>query len=93
MVYLIHFKSKLSHAQHYIGYCEPTNLGQRIDTHMSGQGSKLLRAATEAGIEWMVVHVWHDADRKFERKLKRRKDTPRFCPACTGKDCKLRESA
>jgi len=83
IVYLVHFKTKLHHAQHYLGYCESGNLENRIDRHMRGDGSKLLKAATEAGIEWSVVHTW-DGDRNSERALKNRKHTSRFCPACKG---------
>ena len=86
MVYVIHFKSKFHHAQHYVGYCAPGKLLARIKRHMDGHGSKLMRAVTEAGIEWNVVHVWDDADRAFERSLKNKKKTRSFCPACSGKE-------
>ena len=43
MVYLIHFQSKLHHAQHYIGFVE-TDLLQRIELHLSNKGAKLLAA-------------------------------------------------
>lgn len=84
IVYLIHFKSKLHHAQHYVGFCEEGNLESRMDQHMSGSGSKLMRAVTEAGIEWHVVKIW-EGDRRFERKLKKRHNTKFICPACKKK--------
>ena len=37
-----------------------------------------------AGIAWKVVRTWR-GDRAFERRLKRRKNTPRrLCPVCRG---------
>ena len=37
-----------------------------------------------AGIGWKVVRTWA-GDRAFERRLKRRKNTPRrLCPVCRG---------
>lgn len=82
IVYLIHFNSKLHHAQHYIGWCKPQNLGRRINHHVGGTGAKLMRAVTEAGIEWHVVKTWHGVTRHFERKLKNRKNASSMCPAC-----------
>ncbi len=81
MVYLIHFQTKLHHAQHYIGFVE-TDLGQRILLHRLGRGAKLLAAVNENGIAWNVVRVWRGADRSFERKLKAYKKARRFCPVC-----------
>ncbi len=51
MVYLIHFESKLHHAQHYIGFVEG-DLGQRIALHKLGRGAKLLAELNEVVIEW-----------------------------------------
>jgi len=81
MVYLIHFKEKLHHAQHYIGYVE-SDLGQRITQHKSGRGARLLAAINEQGIEWNVVRIWRGASRSFERRLKNRKKARLLCPVC-----------
>ena len=81
MVYLIHFSSKLHHAQHYVGFVDG-NLSRRIRRHQSGRGAKLLAAVTLHGIDWQVVRVWADGDRDFERKLKNYKKARRFCPVC-----------
>lgn len=83
MVYLIHFESKLHHAQHYIGFVEK-NLKQRIKKHKTNKGAKLLIAVNEKGISWQVVKVWEDGDRTFERKLKNRKKSRCLCPVCKG---------
>lgn len=84
MVYLIHFQSKLHHAQHYIGFVE-TDLMQRIELHLSNRGAKLLAAVNNQGIEWQVVRLWLEGDRSFERKLKNYKKARCFCPICRGK--------
>lgn len=82
MVYLIHLDQKLAHAGHYLGFCEDNDPARRIARHKAGNGSRLLRAANAAGIDYAVVRVWQDADRNFERKLKNRKNTPQLCPIC-----------
>lgn len=84
MVYLIHFKTKLHHAEHYLGFVE-RNLPRRIKKHKSGAGAKLLAALNRAGIDWEVVRVWKDGDRHFERKLKNYKKARCFCPVCGAK--------
>lgn len=81
-VYLIHFKTKLHHAQHYLGFCEDGHLAARVERHLSGHGAKILKAALEAGIEWSVVRTW-EGDRCFERHLKRRKKSRKLCPLCS----------
>lgn len=81
MVYLIHFDKPLHHAQHYIGYANES-LEQRIKRHRSGDGSKLMRAVTRAGIPWRVVRTWQDGSRDFERQLKQGKHSSRLCPIC-----------
>ena len=43
-----------------------------------------MEVVTQAGIEWKLVRVWA-GDRGLERRLKRRKNTPRrLCPVCMG---------
>lgn len=79
-VYLIHFDRPLGHARHYVGWTE--DLVERIRQHDRGNGARLMAAVTEAGIRWNVVRTWDDVDRHFERRLKRQKNTHRFCPIC-----------
>lgn len=83
MVYLIHFESKLHHAQHYIGFCQ-SDFFQRMYQHASGHGAKLLAAVNRNGINWYVAHIWYNEDRRFERLLKNRKKSPCICPICKG---------
>ena len=86
MVYLIHFDAPLGdlcnprgRAQHYIGYTE--DLEQRLEQHRNGNGSAIMAAVSEAGIGWRVVRTW-EGGRDLERRLKRRKNSPRLCPIC-----------
>ena len=78
-VYLIHFNVAYRHAKHYLGYSE--HLDKRITDHLCGMGARLMEVVTQAGIEWKVARTW-TGDRKFERKLKNRKDAPHICPIC-----------
>jgi predicted GIY-YIG superfamily endonuclease len=84
-IYLIHFETKLHHAQHYLGFCEDGNLEARLARHISGHGSKLMRAVMEAGIRWRVSRVWA-GDRHLERHLKRKKSSRSLCPCCIKKE-------
>lgn len=81
-VYLIHFDEPLKHARHYLGYSR--NVVQRFESHIKGRGARLLEVLNEQGITYKVVRVWAGVDRHFERKLKRRKGTPKLCPVCRG---------
>ena len=85
MVYLIHFSSKLHHASHYLGSC--SNLKRRIARHRANDGAKLLRALNLAGIGWRVVRVWAGG-RELERRMKRRRCSPAYCPICNPKQAK-----
>ena len=81
MIYIIHFETPLHHARHYVGYCREGALEERLLRHRSGQGSRLMYAVELAGIDF-VVALTHPGDRHFERRIKRAKNTPRFCPLC-----------
>ena len=81
-VYLIHFEARHKHAGHYLGFA--TDLSQRMAQHRGGNGARLMEVIASAGIGWKVVRTWV-GDRAFERRLKRRKNTPRWlCPVCRG---------
>jgi hypothetical protein len=81
MIYIIHFETPYFHARHYVGYCKDGNLESRLARHRAGLGSRLMLAIELAGIDYTIA-VTHTGDRTFERKLKRAKNTPRFCPLC-----------
>lgn len=82
MVYLIHFSEKFKHARHYIGFTDG-KLDQRMEHHRKGTGSSLMKAVTNAGIEWSVARIWESGNRNFERKLKNRKESKCLCPVCS----------
>ena len=81
-IYLIHldrpFQEKVSH---YIGYTD-REVEQRLQDHKNGRGARLLNAVNKAKISYIVVRIWEDVDKYFERKLKKQKNSKRFCPVC-----------
>jgi predicted GIY-YIG superfamily endonuclease len=78
-IYLLCFDRPLSnHARHYLGWTR--NLDSRLAEHESGNGARLLRAASQAGITWRLVRTWN-GDRHLERRLKRIHGA-RLCPEC-----------
>lgn len=81
-VYLLAITPRHFHAAHYIGWCEDGNEDERLARHQKGRGAKLLAAAVKAGCKITRVHLWPGADRKFERYLKKRRDTSKWCPHC-----------
>ena len=78
-VYLLHFETKLAHAQHYLGSTD--NLENRLACHRKGNGARLMAVVTALGITWRLARTW-PGDRALERRLKRRKEGRRLCPIC-----------
>ena len=82
VIYLLHFKEPLEHAQHYIGFCHSLEkLPERLGYHRRGNGSKLLRAVMLAGGDFECVRVFVGS-KTDERRLKNRHYAPRLCPMC-----------
>ncbi len=86
-VYLLHFDPGLAVtgnrvARHYLGFAEH-DVDARVEQHLRRQGSPLVAAVLAAGGRVTLEHVWAGVDRSFERRLKRRHETPRLCPRCT----------
>jgi len=79
-VYLLHFDKRYKHAGHYLGFAE--DVEARIARHRAGNGARLVEVITQAGIGFTVARVWPAGNRAFERKLHRRKASPRLCPIC-----------
>lgn len=85
-IYVLHFDAPGlesrpgSFARHYVGWT--TNLEQRLAEHRAGKGSPLVAAIQRAGLGWHVARTWELVDRHFERAIKERNETPRFCPVC-----------
>ena len=87
MVYLLCFDQHYKHARHYIGYTKNARtMAKRLAYHKAGQGSKLMRAVSMAGIEFKVVRLWHKADRLFERALHNQHNSKRLCPICNSRE-------
>jgi predicted GIY-YIG superfamily endonuclease len=83
-VYLVHLNDKLSnHAQHYIGYAEDIKV--RYYQHGTKYGARMLYVARERELTWVLARIWPQANRKFERKLKNRKNAKYLCPICNPK--------
>ena len=84
-IYLLHFDEAIGSdkargkAQHYIG--SAYNLSSRMQQHMTGRGARLTQVLKERGIGFTIARIW-PGDRRFERKLKNRKQAPRLCPIC-----------
>jgi predicted GIY-YIG superfamily endonuclease len=80
-IYLLHFSEAYKHARHYLGFTD--DLDARLQAHASGQGARLMSVIKDAGIRWTLARTW-PGNRKLERQLKRRKETPALCPVCAG---------
>ena len=80
-VYLLHFDSRYVHAGHYIGFT--TDLEARLVEHQTGRGARLMEVVVNAGRSFVLARTWPNTDRMFERKLHRRKASPRLCPLCS----------
>lgn len=79
-VYLLHFDRPFRHARHYIGWAK--DLDHRIGEHERGQGARLVAAAKRAGIGFTVARVWPDSTIRDERRLKKARCAPNYCPLC-----------
>lgn len=86
-VYLLHLDQPLSHAQHYVGFT--TNLRARLMSHRLGRsGARYMEVVKERGIGFRLVRTW-SGDRNFERRIKRLKNAPRYCPICNPSPCRV----
>jgi len=81
LVYLLHFGTPHKHAKHYVGYTD--DLDARLQDHLKGRGSPLIKAVVATGNTVVVARTW-EGDRNFERSIKNQKNTPRYCPICQG---------
>lgn len=84
-VYLIHSDVPLGspgreRAQHYLGWAP--NVEERFQEHKKGTGAAFTRALNEKGIDYKIVRVWPEGDRKFERKMKNLGQSWKLCPIC-----------
>lgn len=91
VVYLLHFKRPLHHAQHYLG--STSNLEMRVNAHNHGGGSRITQVAHDLGIEFELVRTWPIGGRRLERKLKDQHNSRRLCPKCHDKQLAQRRKA
>ncbi len=79
-LYLLHFEPAYKHAQHYLGWT--SNVEVRVEAHMNGHGSPLVKAAVLAGCQVTIVRTW-PGTRSDERRAKgRSRSGRRLCPVC-----------
>jgi hypothetical protein len=69
-------------ASHYLGW--GADLAHRIGQQEAGNrpAAAICRELRRRGIQFQVAMTWPNTDRTFERRLKNRKDAPRWCPLC-----------
>lgn len=79
-IYLLHFDNPFHHCRHYVGWTS-LSVEKRLERHVAGQGSRLVRAAIRAGISVIVAKTWAGT-RHDERIFKQRNSTPQHCPFC-----------
>ena len=78
--YLLHFDAKYRHAGHYVGWA--SDLEARLIEHQTGRGARLMEVVIDAGRSFTLARTWPGTDRAFERRLHRRKASPRLCLLC-----------
>lgn len=85
ILYLLHFETPMSHAQHYLGSTD--NVRRRIKRHRDQQGARITSVATERNIQLIVAGLFQPKDpsdniRKIEANAKLLKNGRRYCPIC-----------
>jgi hypothetical protein len=90
-IYVLHFDPPYSvriggtdrtkTAGHYVGSCAGDVL-ERVEQHVTGRGSPLVRAAVRAG-STVLLAATLPGDKQAERRLKRTHHRERWCPFCT----------
>lgn len=78
-VYILHFDQPYYHARHYVGWSG--NVIERVNSHLIGRGSKLVNAVVKSGIDFQIAATF-DGTRADERRIKKMKNTKRYCPLC-----------
>lgn len=89
-IYILHFHTPLSHAEHYAGSC--VDLKRRLTQHATGAGSRICRELLDRKIPWTLgalAQVNHAKLRQIERHLKEIKNTPRYCEICSAEPARI----
>jgi predicted GIY-YIG superfamily endonuclease len=66
----LHFEPAYKHARHYIGWTARDDVIARLNVHLQGRGSPLIRAAVAAGVDVQLAATYQGT-RYLERRLKR----------------------
>lgn len=84
VVYLLCFSEPLHHARHYLGWTN--DLAARLRCHAKGDRKKcvLTHVIATKGITFKLVRTWRGPISE-EKRLKRRKNNAKLCPACNEK--------
>ena len=81
-MYLLHFERPYHHARHYVGVALDGDAQRRLEEHLSGHGSPLVRAVVAAGIRVDLV-LTASGDRGLERRWHNRHGHgAALCPRC-----------
>lgn len=70
-------------ARHYLGFSE--NAAKREQDYRAmrvGYHGRLMLAAVERGIDFVIARVWKSADKRDEKLLRDLHANPRLCPIC-----------
>jgi len=85
-VYLMHLYAPVCPhrpARHYLGFS--TNTVKREQDYrrgLVGYHGRLMLAAHERGIEFIVARVWKDCTKRDEKLLRDLHNNPKLCPIC-----------
>lgn len=79
-VYILHFDTPLAHARHYVGWAN--DVERRLQHHRAGTGARFTQVLNERGIGFQLACIYPEADKTFERHLKRTHNTAKYCPLC-----------
>lgn len=71
-------------ACHYLGSTAYDTPEQRLEVHLRGGGSPLVKAAHDRGLAVEVVASW-PGNKQHERAMKRRHRLAHYCPRCSGR--------
>ena len=88
MLYLLHSTVRLgttgrNSAIHYVGYCEPEHLQERLHQHRIGySGVKIISAYLRAGGSLLHTGIWLSGEKEDERRVKRLGHLEERCAYC-----------
>lgn len=88
MLYLLHSTVRLgttgrNSAIHYVGYCEPENLQERLHQHRIGHsGVKIIAAYLRAGASLLHTGLWMEGKKEDERRVKQHGHLEERCSVC-----------